>query len=264
MKYAYYKTDGTAEFIKTEKPIGFEELQKLVGGNIDGYRTQHGELVYINDEGRLIGLKSNPFYFEDLRGDVVEYSHVDEDGESIGFDDDAVLRTLPALPLKMYEKGNKYTIIWISDSWGATVFAEIVTVGRSWGGDFSKPIFKLKGKRKEVAWNCSNGEVMVFEGHDLPIKNAMDIKNRDGAFTQTVLRTNGLYNLAGLEIAPMQEFVAENQINPFFVRYDRIMHVADDNKTETLLFPTAPATSQSIADMQSAQLKDGISRIVIA
>jgi len=264
MKYAHYKADGTCEFIMTENPIKLEKLKELVGGNIDGYQTQNGELIYINDEGRLYNLPSNPFYFEDVRGDVVEYMKVDENGESIGFDDDAVLRSVSILPEDLFEKGNKYTILWISDSWGSTVFAEIVTAGRSWSGDFKKPIFKLKGKRKEVAWNSPNSEVMIFRGHNIPLKDSLDIKNEKGGMTQRVLRMNGMYNLCGLKIDNMREFIKEEQINPFFIRYDRIMHISDDGKTEILVFPEAPASSQKIADMQSAQLKDSVSRIVIA
>lgn len=212
MKYAYYKTDGTAEFITTEQPIKYEQLRDLVGGNIEAYTTQHGEYVYLNEEGRLDGLDSNPFYFEDLRGNVVEFSHVDGEGESIGFANDAVLRSLPALPADLFEKGKKFTIVWISDSWGATVFAEIVSSGRGFNGKNVKPAFKLKGKRKEVGWNCNNGELMIFRGHDLAIKDPMNIKKSDGVFTTGTIRMNAMYNVAGLEIDAMRAFIEENQI----------------------------------------------------
>jgi hypothetical protein len=259
MKYAYYKTDGTAEFIETQEPIKFEQLKELVGGWIEGYRTQHGELVYINEEGRLDDLPSNPFYFEDLRGNVVEYSHVDETGESIGFGDDYVLRTIPKLPQELFEKGNKFTIVWVSDSWGMTADSEIQTVGRGFNGKDEKPVFKLRGKRKEVGWLSRNDSIMVFRGWDLPIKNANTLQRTEGGH---LLRANAMYNLSGLPVDEMATYVRENQINPFFIPYDHVLHVAQDG-TETLVYPHAPATSQRIADMQSAQLKDGVERIVM-
>lgn len=263
MKYVHYKTDGTSEIIETVKPIAYEQLRELVGGDIEFYRTQNGEMIYLNESGRLIGLESNPFYFEDIRGNTLEIKGVDHDGESMGWDS-VIPREAAKLPDELFQKGNKFTIIWISDSWGATVFAEIVTVGRGFNGGNIKPAFKLKGKRKEVGWSVNNSEIMIFRGHDLPIKDPADVhKSVDGVFVTRTMRMNSMFNVAGLTIEEMRDYIEKNQINPFFIRKDHILFVSSDNK-EILVFPDAPATTQRIANMQSAQLNDGISRTVIA
>lgn len=253
MKYINYKTDGTADVITLDTPIQYEMLRELVAGSIEGYRTQQGQLIYCNEEGRLDGLPSNPFYSEDIRGNTVEYLKVDEEGESIGFDDDYTPRSVASLPPELFEKGKKFTIFWISDSWGATVDSEIVTSGRA--SSDGKPVFKLKGKRKDVRWSCKTSEVMIFRGHDLPIKNANNIGR--------TIRMNALYNMSSLGYEQLRGYVRDHQINPFFVFNDHVNYVSEQGN-ECLLFPHAPATNQRIADMQSKQLGDGIERIVIS
>src|SRR5690606_37685363 len=162
MKYFIYKTDGSVETIVQDTPIKYEQISKAVDGSIEAYTTQKGELVYLNEEGRLIGLPVNPFFGEDIRGNVLEFYKVDDEGESIGFSDGTEAKPVVVLPHDMFEKGNKFTVFWISDSWGATVSSEIVTVGRGFNGENLKPVFKLKGKRKEVGWTVRNNEIMIF------------------------------------------------------------------------------------------------------
>tara|TARA_R110000851_G_scaffold43123_9_gene106942 strand:+ start:441 stop:686 length:246 start_codon:yes stop_codon:yes gene_type:complete len=69
------KVDGTIEQIGKNPPL--EELQKAVGGYIEGVTTANGGRFYCNEEGKLMGLPHNPaansmIDFDDyIVGDVV-------------------------------------------------------------------------------------------------------------------------------------------------------------------------------------------------
>ena len=52
------KVDGTIEQIGKNPPL--EELQKAVGGYIEGVTTANGGRFYCNEEGKLMGLPHNP------------------------------------------------------------------------------------------------------------------------------------------------------------------------------------------------------------
>lgn len=250
MKYAYYKADGTSQLIERPDRLNLEELQKLVAGDIEAYQTTDGASVYINEEGRLNDLPKNPFFPEDLRGDVLVTGGVDDEGEDKSLPDDYQLRTLAVLPAQLFVEGNKFTIVWISESLPATVRGEIkMTGGKYHNGN---PLFKVRGKRTPSAWRTSNSELMIFEGWDLPFKN--DQPNR--------ILMNALYNFSSPEKTELAKFIEEKQINPFFIQKDRINYINADG-SEELLFPNQPPSSQRIADLQSAQLKDGKFRIVV-
>lgn len=258
MKYAIYKTNGEAYFYESKKKyIEYEEIRDLVGGSIEFYRTQHGEQIYCNEEGRLIGLQKNPFYFEDIVGDTVEVGGTDAEGESLGVSDEYVLRTPVSLPKELFVGDKKFTLFYISDTWGATVSVEIKTRGYA-SATNGKPVFTVKGKRKTVTWAVDLAGLMIFEGWDLPLKNANDIQREKSTH---VITMNAMYNLGGMSKEEMSEFILNKQLNPFFILHDHILYV--DNDKEELLFPYASPTSQRIADMQSAQLKDGITRMVL-
>tara|TARA_R110001592_G_scaffold216088_1_gene469593 strand:+ start:407 stop:655 length:249 start_codon:yes stop_codon:yes gene_type:complete len=69
------KVDGTIEQMGRNPPL--EELQKAVGGYIEGVTTANGGRFYCNEEGKLMGLPHNPaansmIDFDDyIVGDVV-------------------------------------------------------------------------------------------------------------------------------------------------------------------------------------------------
>ena len=257
MKYALYKTNGTAEFIETAFAIDYEILSKAVGGNIEYYNTQHGEKVYINEEGRLKGLAKNPFYYEDLRGDVVEVGDTDEFGNTLGLPEDYQLRSAPKSP---YKKGGKYTLFFVGDNMPMTGKYEFTV---DYDEQLNNPAIKLRGKRKLVRTRTPISESMIFEGWDLPIKTDSEVVfQRNGMITSGVLRMNALFNLAGMPIDELRSFIDEKQINPFFILKDHVNYVAMDG-TESLMYPHLPATSSHVASLQSKQLQDGIARIVI-
>ena len=52
------KVDGTIEQMGRNPPL--EELQKAVGGYIEGVTTANGGRFYCNEEGKLMGLPHNP------------------------------------------------------------------------------------------------------------------------------------------------------------------------------------------------------------
>jgi len=52
------KVDGTIEQMGKNPPL--EELQKAVGGYIEGVTTANGGRFYCNEEGKLMGLPHNP------------------------------------------------------------------------------------------------------------------------------------------------------------------------------------------------------------
>lgn len=259
-KYAIYRTDGTFEILKTKK-LTLEQLQKIVDGNIEAYTTVDGDYIYLNEEGRLQNLPRNPFYAEDLRGNVIVTAGLDEEGEDKGLPEDYKLRELAQLPKQLFEKDKKFTIFWIADSMPMTVKSEIKTCG--YKGDSNKPIFKVRGKRTASLWRTNNSELMIFEDWDIPLKVDSEIQRKaTHGFGSTTMRMNAMYNLGGMKYEEMREYIKENQINPFFILYDHINYINGKNE-DSLLYPEAPATNQRIADMQSKQLKDGIFRIVV-
>ena len=258
MKYALYNSNGTSEIIESALPIGLAKLQELVVGDIEAYTTTQGVHVYINEEGRLNDLPSNPFFPEDLRGNVVVTGGTDDEGNDKGLPEDYVLRTLASLPTQLFEDGRKFTIIWISDNWGATVVGEIKTCGRS-SSIQENPLFKVRGKRTPSRWRAKNSEIMIFEGWDLPFKEGSLMPRKSGG---TTIRMNAMYNLGGMPKEELAKFIEDKQINPYFMLKDHINFIHEDGETEELLFPYSPPTNQRIADMQGAQLKDGKFRIV--
>ena len=260
MKFAFYKTDGTSELLETDTPIGLEKLQELVAGSIEGYRTVAGDFVYINEEGRLDNLPKNPFFGEDLRGNVVVTGGTDDEGNDIGLPDDYQLKTITAWPKEMFVKGNKFTVFFIGSSWGSTGRIEVTSKGFEYAG---LPAFSEKGKRKEFVMRAADpSESLYFQGWDLPIKAECEIQQTDTGHTYGVIRMNSMLNLGGCSIETIKDFVDNRNINPFFIAKDRVNYI--DGKGEgVLVYPNFPTSSKRIAERQSAQLKDGKFRIVV-
>lgn len=246
-KFAIYRADGTRELVEMEE-LNYEFISETVGGDIEFYKTTQGDTVYLNESGRLENLPPNPFFHEDIRGDVVLTGGVDEDGEDKGLPNDYKMLKKASLPDELFIKGNKFTIFAIGKSLPMTFHIKITTQGYEQDG---KPIFKAYRERRNSVWTQNIGDILIFHGWELPFQ----------ANVTNVISMNGLYNLSGMSYEEMAKYILENQINPFFISYDKIVWQGEGK--EKLLFPHHPPSSQRIADMQSEQLQDGISRIVI-
>lgn len=75
MRYAVYRTGGVREAIDRGKPLSLKQLQEIVGGYIEFVPATVAETgeqltVCVNEEGRLKGLKPNPF-LPGIVGDAV-------------------------------------------------------------------------------------------------------------------------------------------------------------------------------------------------
>jgi len=265
--YAIYRADGSCEIQHTTAPIKLELLQKLVGGNIEAYRTSDGADVYINEEGRLEDLPSNPFYAEDLRGTVIECGGVDTKGDDKGLSEDYVLRNKTELPEFLFKKGEKVTIFYVGSSMPMTAQMEIKMQGYS--GDYGRqagmPVFRRKNKRKDAVWSCYKNELMIFKGWELPFSSDVNMKGvpSGNGFTSNKMRMNALFNLGGMPKEELAEYIETHQSNPFFMQKDRINFVDNVADTEELLFVHEPASCQLVADMQMKQTGDNVQRIVV-
>ena len=271
MRYAIYRTNGTCDLVEGE--LGYKELSYLVSRRdhrdghifdkeaqmIEHYVSVDGADLYINEEGRLIDLPKNPFWGEDLRGDVIEVGGHDSEGEIVSLPEDYVLRRFATLPDSMFVAKNKFTIFFIADSFPITCKMEMVTTGEK--SSTGKPIFILKGKRKKVVWSFDLQDIIIFEGHDVPFTTDSEMKTNMSKIGHTI-RMNCLYNFGGCSREEMRRFILEKQVNPFWISLDRVCYI-DEQDGEELLFPHAPPSSQRIADMQSKQLKDGVARVVV-
>lgn len=70
MIYSHITAEGKITPIETEKPLGLEEMQKLVGGWIEFTTVELGTELCINEEGRINGSKPNARYPQ-VYGDVI-------------------------------------------------------------------------------------------------------------------------------------------------------------------------------------------------
>jgi len=211
-----------------------------------------GAHVYINEEGRIMNppLPRNPFFAEDLRGDVIEIGEeVNEAGENLGLPDDYVLRSAPKLP--EFKKGDKVTMFFISDSMPMTVTCRWVATGQTFNG---QPYFKETSRsRKEFTMRKEKmNEALIFAGHDLPFTTDAEAPAKsDNGFTVRQFRMNALFNFAG-DPDTIRDYILNKNLNPFFMSLDRINHV--DGEKETLLFPHVNPSCRMVAEKQAKQL----------
>lgn len=73
------KVDGTMEYMGQNPPLKL--LQKAVGGWIEPVMMANGDIMYCNEEGKIMGLPPNPaanklisFAYDYIVGDVVVMS----------------------------------------------------------------------------------------------------------------------------------------------------------------------------------------------
>jgi hypothetical protein len=270
MKYAIYHTNGTAEIIDTgTAKVEYLELSKALSKfyNDDGepeydthstmiesYRTTDNAYVYINEEGRLVShFKPNPFYPEDLRGDVIEYGGIDEHGDMLTLPDDYKLREIAKLPDFLFEKGHKVSLIYIGQSLPATVHSKLITAGERCLKT-GKPAFKEILGRKLFTLNLRNSDFMLFKGHDLPfcVDGELQPDKSDSGFITRTVRMNALYNLGGATPETIKDYVLNKQLNPFWIGLDRIHFV--NGEDEQLLFPHVAPSCAMVASKQDKQL----------
>lgn len=86
------KAGYAPEIIKTNE-ISLELMQKLVGGLIDRFYIGEGIDMWLNDEGKLLGLEPNMLLLDEdgiadlVVGDVF-FASSDEEGNTIGLNSD--------------------------------------------------------------------------------------------------------------------------------------------------------------------------------
>lgn len=97
MKYLIYK-NNELQVVETDKEtIGYKDLQEAVGGYIeavrlDPYGDSKGVDIYINEEGKLMGLEPSLKWANGkdvLCGNVVFCSY-DDEGESVGLNQEQI------------------------------------------------------------------------------------------------------------------------------------------------------------------------------
>lgn len=100
MKALIVKVDGSKEVVEFEKGNLLNKAQMAVDGWVDVVRVNSfhlGEVsMFVNDEGLLIGLETNPFasaltadgvYGQRIVGDVLLAGGVDDEGDTVGLSD---------------------------------------------------------------------------------------------------------------------------------------------------------------------------------
>lgn len=260
MKYILYKASGEYEILVREKPLEYKELSALVGGMIEFAPVDEGEPEMCMNEEGMYTLKPNPFikpkYQEAYFGDIIVGEKTDKDGDFVGWDDSVDVEAMVKKPAQihpaLFEKGKRFTIVYVGDSMPMTGLSTLVATGeRMNGGD---PVFKedKKGARKKFGLRVlKNKDTLIFEG-DVPFSN--NIKgDTSGGMTCTRMIMNGLINLAG-DIDVIRDYVENKNINPWFTMYDRVIHQAP-NEVEMLVFPNRFASCNRVAEMQEAMLK---------
>ena len=87
---AVIKKVGENPEVKEYQKIKYEDLKEAVGGWIEAVSLDNGVTLWVNEEGKLIGLKNN-FVLGNMsiEGDVI-FTSVDDEGETTGLTDDQI------------------------------------------------------------------------------------------------------------------------------------------------------------------------------
>ena len=88
------KTDGTKSVVEFDSTTSYDTLSKAVGGWIECVTLRDELDMWVNEEGKLIGLPQNPIataLFADsfgtsdvIMGDVIITCGTDQEGETLG------------------------------------------------------------------------------------------------------------------------------------------------------------------------------------
>ena len=100
MKALHIKTDGKVSILEFEKETCYKTLSDGVGGLIECVALAKDVDMWVNEEGKNMGLDYNPHatrLFEHtygitdrIAGDVVVTGGVDDDGETLGISDERI------------------------------------------------------------------------------------------------------------------------------------------------------------------------------
>lgn len=101
------RTDGTTEVVDFSQD-SLAVLQKAVGGWVQAIDLNSNLTLWLNEEGKLESLPHNPHaqYFFDMRfgpdadyivGDAIFTGGVDENGDTLGLDEDTVKSLLASV-----------------------------------------------------------------------------------------------------------------------------------------------------------------------
>jgi len=87
---AVIKKVGENPEVKEYQKIKYEDLKEAVGGWIEAVSLDNGVTLWVNEEGKLIGLKNNfALGNMSIEGNVI-FTSVDDEGETIGLTDDQI------------------------------------------------------------------------------------------------------------------------------------------------------------------------------
>lgn len=87
------KEVGKTPIAKEVESFGFRDMQDVVGGLLEHVSVSDTVDMWINDEGKLLGLPTNLFLayngriYDSVQGDILFSSH-DDEGETIGLSKD--------------------------------------------------------------------------------------------------------------------------------------------------------------------------------
>ena len=100
MKAYIVKVDGSREIVEFEKGKSYDVLSKAVGGYIELVRLADNLDMWVNEEGKLMGLPVNEYgtvFWTNLYGatdvicgDIIFTGGSDEEGETLGLNDDEI------------------------------------------------------------------------------------------------------------------------------------------------------------------------------
>jgi Domain of unknown function (DUF3846) len=104
-KAVVIKTDGTKSVTDFNRSTEYNVIKQAVGGWLESIHLDNDLTLYINEEGKLLGLPQNPIataffasYYglhqDVIVGDVIFVGGVDEEGYSNGLTDKQVLELL--------------------------------------------------------------------------------------------------------------------------------------------------------------------------
>lgn len=100
MKAYIVKVDGSREIVEFEKGNSYDVLSKAVGGYIECVSFADNLDMWVNEEGKLIGLPVNDYgtvFWQSIYGatdvicgDIIFTGGVDSEGETLGLSDDEI------------------------------------------------------------------------------------------------------------------------------------------------------------------------------
>jgi hypothetical protein len=100
MKAYIVKVDGSREVVEFEKGESYDVLSKAVGGYIECVRLADNLDMWVNEEGKLVGLPVNEYgtlFYQEIHGatdiicgDVIFTGGADDEGETLGLSDDEI------------------------------------------------------------------------------------------------------------------------------------------------------------------------------